>query len=439
MVFLLTLFSCTKDYLVPIGPHIPVETENLEAKYVETSITGIYDPYWRESDYLKVDVQDLSKEHLYEEDGLLNMTGTYDGLSSFNRGDTVELILKAAYDAEYLFLLIEWTDSDVDASRASWFWNGDTDPLKPDSTNGWTSQRNDDMLSLAFEIENASGSQGTFKNVGCATACHNGEMRPLTGSIDIWTWSLALSEPLGLAFDMNTNEDSGLVYDGGQISFERNALLANATRSGPAYEWNGDVQEITQLNGNSVILDPAFFLINKTVFLGDASLGQNLYLHDKKGCYHCHGEDGNGQGEIDNAPAFTNPKRSRLSRQGIIEYAGSENHSGQSYFNRLVGQERDDVIARIRGFAGVPGYYLNIPEEDNVDILSMSNANVARIEPENIKHQLFLSRKLNTGNEDDVVFDISVNQTYPFGIALMDNDGKNHIGSSKELLVFMDQ
>lgn len=52
------------------------------------------------------------------------------------------------------------------------------------------------------------------------------------------------------------------------------------------------------------------------------------------------------------------------------------------------------------------------------------------------KYQVLIVRKLKTNNTDDVQFDVSANKTYKFGIALMDNDGKNHIGSLVETLTF---
>ena len=356
---LVVIVSCTKDYFVPVPipmPHVPVETDSLKASFVSKPITSIHDPFWSHADYLRVDLVDLSTKNLYG-DGLLNMTGTYNGVSSFNGGDSTGLILKAAYDSNNVYLYIEWTDHSIDASRMSWLWNGDSDALKVDSTNGWTSQRNSDMLALAFEIQSASSASGSFSSVGCAAACHNGEMKPATGAVDIWSWSLALSEPVGIAFDMNANSDSGLVYDQGQISFSRNIVTDGDNRSGPAYEWDGEAQEITQLNGNDVILDPAYFLINKTPFKGNPVAGESIYFADKTGCYHCHGNKGEGHGEIDNGPAFTRPKMNRMSRESIIAYASSETHTGHTYFNKVPVDQRDNLLAKIRGFAGVPGYY----------------------------------------------------------------------------------
>lgn len=441
-IILLGIHSCTDDYFVPFPipvPEVPLETVNLEATYVSSPPTSVNSIYWQEADYSKVVMTDLSTHNLYSEDGLLNVTGTYNGVESFNGGADPELILKAAYDDINLYMLIEWTDSYLDASRSSWLWNGKPDPLKPDSANGWTSQRNDDKLALAFEIEPTSGPSGIFSNVGCVATCHQGTMKPETGNVDIWNWSLALSEPLGFAFDMHADQDSGLVFDEGQISFTRNITIAGDNRSGPVYEWSGATQEFTNLSGANVILDPAYYLVEKIPFTGNISYGEKLYFDENKGCFHCHGEDGNGNGDIDNGPAFTNVRMNRFSRENLINLASSPNHTGQTYFNKLSDSEQQDVIAKIRGFAGVPGFILNMPESANADLLSGSNQLLARLDSDNANYKVLLIRKLNTEKENDVVFDVSVSSSYTFGIALMDNDGKNHIGSSYESLIFLEK
>jgi hypothetical protein len=47
-------------------------------------------------------------------------------------------------------------------------------------------------------------------------------------------------------------------------------------------------------------------------------------------------------------------------------------------------------------------------------------------------------RKLQTGNPDDVQFDPATKKEYVFGVAVMDKDGKNHAGSPREILKFLD-
>lgn len=443
-LFLLLFVSfgtgCEKDYLVPFpipGPKIPVETEDLQAVFTDGSIDNVNARFWKEADYLRVEVVDLSTGKLYEEDGLLNQTGTYNGLLSFNEGVTPELLLRAAYDSVYLYILVEWTDSTKDVSRSSWLYNGPEDPFKVDSSSGWTSQWQDDQVALAFEIEPVNGAAGSFSSVGCAAACHDGGMKPNSGSLDIWNWSVAHTEPFGFAFDMHADAQQALENDDDQVTMKRNINEEGNNRSGPKYEWNGIAQETYLVDGTLSLLDPAYFLLEKTEFTGDAEIGDKIYQSADKGCYHCHGENGEGNGEVDNGPAFTNPRMNRFSRESLVLSAGSPEHTGHTYFDKVKPEDQIHLFARLRSFAGIPGYYLERPDSSQIDLLTKSNVRAARIEIENSTYKVLIKRKLNTGKPDDVQFTPQTKDLYEFGIAIMDADGKNHVGSMKENLIFL--
>jgi len=140
--------------------------------------------------------------------------------------------------------------------------------LKSDSTGGWTGQRNSDHIAFAFEIDNASSPAGSFSNVGCDASCHssggNAQMNPVSGKVDIWDWSLAVTAPLGYAADMIANSDS-FSTDAGNRMYVRN-INGFTHRSGPAFEWDGSSQNVTLANGQSSIVDPAFYIFNKQLF-----------------------------------------------------------------------------------------------------------------------------------------------------------------------------
>lgn len=427
---LLMLSSCEKDYFPqPPKPRVPVQTEMLEATYTTDAPSTLNHRYWNQADYIKITVEDLSLMNIYS-DGLLNMTGTYNGKSQFNNGLNPDIIMKAAYDNQKVYILIEWLDSDLDASTSSWLWNGPPDPLKNDPAMGWTSQRNSDKVSLAFEISETMSSAGTFSNVGCLAACHNGVMQPQTGSVDIWSWDVALSDPMGHALDMRVDAVTGIRYDDGQNIFNRNNA-GTTNSSGPQYEWNGLTQTVTRPNGTSVILDPAYYLLNKTDFTGDASAGDLIYASN---CASCHGSDAQGG----DGPALNKPASNRRSRSNIDLYAASFEHTGFTYYNSLTQTEKDNLLARLRGFAGVPGNYLKVPDGSAADIKALSNVFVSNItnEQNHTKYRVLLIRNLVTNNADDVQFTQPEGKKIVFGIALMDNDGKNHIGSPKQRIYF---
>lgn len=113
------------------------------------------------------------------------------------------------------------------------------------------------------------------------------------------------------------------------------------------------------------------------------------------------------------------------------------------YWGTLTTDEKNDVVAYLRGLSGVPGYFLNMPTGSNADIKIVSNVTPVQIvnamlpvTNEHTKYQVLIIRKLKTNNNDDAQFDLLTQKNYSFGVALMNNDGKNHIGSNIETLTF---
>jgi mono/diheme cytochrome c family protein len=443
-MFMLIGQNCRKDYYpLPPQPKTSTSTLTLEAVKVTTPPNTITAPYWNTADYLSVAAVSISKNQLYG-DGYLNMTGTYSGLTSFNKGSDPELTLKAAYDNENIYILIQWWDSSADFSNGSWLYNGPADSKKSDTANGWTSQRNCDHVALAFEIASASSSNGSFSSVGCSASCHSGSggnfMYPTNGKVDIWNWNTAHSSPLGYAEDMVATS-TGLSDDAGKRLWSSNNS-GSTSRSGPAYEWSGVTQNVTLANGSSAILDPAFYLMNRVPFKGNINIGDSIFHTIFPGndhsCATCHGNKGEG-GEYGAVNSVSLNGKSRLS---LISSMLSQPEMA-AYFPILDTNQQNDVIAYIRGLCGVPGSILSLPNGSNADITAVSN--VTPIDVKNAystktnrhtKYQVLLIRKLRTNNSDDVQFDSTPGNTYKFGIALMDNDGKNHIGALIETLTF---
>lgn len=427
--------SCEYDhYPVPPAPKVAKETTDLEAAYTTTAPTTLTAAYWKNADWKKVTASDLSTLKLYS-DGFLKMTGTYNGKTNFNGGTSPDITMKAAYDEQKLYILVEWVDNDFSPMFASTQWDGPADPLKSDSTGGWTSQGNSDKVALAFDISNATNSAGSFSAAGCASTCHNNSitaMKPASGKADLWCWDFAISEPLGYARDMVIDPSSGVTNDAGQPMLVRNKVDINNSRSAPAYEYNGTEQSVTRPDGKTTKLDPAYYLLNKTPFTGDPSKGETVYNNAVYGCGHCHppGEE---------APSFQSPIVNRKSRAEMVDKAS--NHEGSAYYFQVPVSDRDDLIAYIRGLAGLPGYYLTTPSGSNADIWTVSNTKpqVVNAFTANAKYQVLFIRNLLTGKDDDIQFSSPEGKDFTFGIALMDADGKNHIGSNKEKLRFLDK
>lgn len=406
----------------------------LRAVRVSAAPSGIDDTLWDSVPPLRPNLENISTQLLYG-DGQLNMTQTYNGLSEFNGGDPAGLELRAVHDGTTIYILAQWNDATFNVDRRRWLFNGPTDPLKPsDPATGWTSQKNEDRIALAFEITPAQSEFGTFAQVGCAASCHNTaavgglDMRPASGTVDMWHWKTARSEPLGYVDDQLSTADQGLADDAGTPIENRNGAAANNNRSGPATEWDGTTQAFTRWDGQMITLDPAYFILegHRRPFSGDAAAGNVVY---QANCALCHGS--NGQGGI--GPAFTDIAIARIPPAELYADSAAPAHPGASIFNGLSAQQQTDVLARVRGFAGVPGYFLTPPSGSVADVRTQSDVSVNLItNTDRTQYRLLTIRPLNTGHDDDTQF--APGSQYPFGVALMDDDGRNHIGSKKETL-----
>ena len=443
---LVLAYGCQKDYHYvtppPPPPHIPGLTTTLEAWKATTPPNSVSSAYWKTSDYYKVVSENMSTGLTYS-DGWLNMTGTFDGMTAFNKGNNPNLVLKAAYDDNNLYLYAEWRDTTLDLSNGSWMFFGKSDPKKSDPTDGWTAQRNADHIAFAFDIDgNASGAAGSFATVGCQASCHgtgsSANMLPQTGKVDIWDWNLATSVPLSYVHDKIATS-SGLTDDAGTPCAVRNAT-GNPSRSGPAYEWDTTNQYYTNPFGQKVLLNKAFYLLNKTPMIGNAANGKVIYESPGQpgDCISCHGANGAGGSEL----AINGIGENKKSRVGLI--AGMDNVADMApYWSPLTDAQKNDVIAYMRGMSGLPGNYLQVPTGSCSDIITQSNLTPIGIENamsaaknQHGVYQILIVRKLKTNNPDDVQFDLTKSKTYNFGVALMDNDGKNHIGSKLITLTF---
>jgi cytochrome c553 len=414
VLVILILSACTYDVNpLPPGPPIPEETTNLEAEYVSAPPSSINSPFWRTADYVVSGLENISTGEVNPADGALNTNGMLSGLTDFNKGDSSGIIIKAAYDDENLYILTEWTDNSYQGYQLNWLYNGPKDPTKPaEDSAGWTSQKNDDNLIFDFDAGNSTR--------------------------DIWKWSLALSEPLGYAFDMYDN-GSGEVTDNGDWTLERNSA-GGTNRSGPAYEWSGEVQEVERALIPVTRLDPALYLFSTKTFEGDVEQGELLYQAE---CASCHGSTGNGlsdeQGGFDSFVPMTDPTLNRKDPSAFEASLSASQHSGNSYWNGLTAEEKTDVIARIRGFAGIPGYVLNKSAGTDPDVIAISDVNVALVDiksRDKTIYKVLMVRPLVTNKSDDVQFTLSEQREFSFNIYLTDDDSENRVGITDKTLIF---
>lgn len=406
----LAMMACTYYENEPIklpSPEIPNPTTTLEATSVTTLPNKITSNYWKTADYLQITAQNQITSQVSSEDGIFNTSGSYNGILDFNNGKNPRIELRAAYTTDSIYILVTWRDTTYNGSQNNWLFDGPSDPKKPGSTAGWTSQRSDDTFTLSFDM-------GASKR-------------------DEWNWSLALSESLGYAIDMIDN-GAGPTTDAGNKTYLRNIAGAD-DRSGPLYDWDGVQQELQRKPAGFTILDPGFYLLNKKLFTGNPLQGDVIYQAE---CSSCHGTtaDGNGTANPSFKPLNLPGQFNRWTRQAIDAFGpdGAVHEGGSHYPTGEI--DRQDLFARLRGFSGIPGYYLENPTGSSSDVRSVSNVQLAKIDPINSKgYSVLVMRALNTSNTDDVVFN-PAQLTYNFHLFFGDNDHLNRIGLLNQQLTF---
>jgi hypothetical protein len=409
---LAVLMACESEKKYPPKGYLPVTpkaTDKLEAAYFWTPQDKLSSSYWKNASYVEASLSDISKLKLYF-DGYLNMTGTYHGMSGFNRGKDPKVKLRAGYDTEYLYIMVEWKDTTCNASYMTWLWQGPEDIYKQDTAIDWTSQRNNDNVVLLFNHEN-------------------------TSLKDAWKWSMAYTAPFDMALNLKADESG--------ITDEVKPLYRNSSnespRSGPLYEWNGERQEVLLPDGTTKILDPAYYLLdeNKQLYAGNVSQGEGIF-NNTADCKYCHGYNGDGNAESFNdggvlADVFTN----KYSRQGLIDFISSSGHqgSGGQYFGRIKNDsvKVENLLSFLRGIAGVPGNVLVKPE-GVPEINAISNISVGGIQKKNEVYKVLFKRKLVTENTNDV--DFIPGNTYTISIQFSDNDEINYVGATGIELTF---
>ena len=310
-----------------------------------------------------------------------------------------------------IFILAEWNDSTLDATGKDWLWEGPNDPYKTSDSSKWTTQKNDDKLILNFNYP--EGQQNKK---------------------DIWVWGVNISEPLGYAVDMVEKSDNSVLNDIGTPMFVRNG---GESKSGPAYEYNGESQIVTKSNNAKGTLDPGYFLFNKTPYLGNPVSGKTIF---KNACAECHGEKADGVNDIGyNAPSLNQLWFYSISRatikSNIVDY--SIHGDGASHAETLSDEQLNDIIAWIRGLAGLPAYYIQKPSGSIADVLCVSNIQTGKINIKNKNgYKVLFTRKLNTGNSDDMTFEPQNGTDYSIDIKLCNADSVNFVGAINQVLKF---
>jgi len=411
-----------------------------------------------------------STGHVYS--GEFNMTGSKDGLTPF------PVDVRAAYDDTYLYMRFRWEDATEtnDVNRRRWYFNPGAaaipdwdaqfslitehpDAMVEQVSTGWSSNLNDDKFAVAWAIGDPDGittdgtneanlpAGTTFTQGGCAVACHGSlGMAPPDGLIDLWHWKTSRSNPLGYVNDQWGGDGTSRSTDTNQTLESRNRVSDNA--SGPSKVLNPAAANVVVdkdagtaaitfdsiLNG-PITLDGRFFLTGDaamSIESTDAVGGDAVYASN---CQTCHGADGKGSGQDFAKTGLT------WTRAEIVNKANNVTpHGGgdKGLDGTVTEADTDRLIARIRAFAGAPGYTLSENSGANFaadDVPVVSNFTDV-YDPATGEYTVIVRRKLETGDTtQDVQFSDQM-ATYLFGLAVMDFDGQNHAGAPLMELTF---
>jgi len=411
------------------------QTTDLEARKV--SDEGAALNYLQSGDFYKVTVTNEEGSLNWTYPGEFNMTGSKNGIGP------IDVTMRAAYTSTDLYLMLTWQDKTKtnDLNRRRWLFNV-KDLFPPDGfipgfnetvpvQEGWSVNLNDDKFGLMFAIDNpdnitTDGTNNiglpagtTFTQHGCGVACHAAlDMAPPNGKVDLWHWKTSRSNPQGLVNDQWGGDGAKRSTDPGTPTEVRNFLAGgNNKTSGPDQVWDGTAQVV---NGRT--LDPADFLLSGHTLKieGDANAGQTIY---EQRCQGCHQANGKGVGKDLTSPALARWTSAQLKAKvktgSMAQYMpGAPNPSDTDVNN---------IVARLRGFFGVPGYILGVPApgESSGDLVVLNAGNVYNAATGT--YTVVVKRKLDTG---DAAFDVKFEpgKPYIFGLAIMDRDGKNHAG-----------
>ncbi len=251
--------------------------------------------------------------------------------------------VKALYDTENIYFLMEWTDPSNTESVMKKEWSYD------ETSSEWTqSGVDEDRFFFMFDAGN-NGAEGA----DCASMCHFDPSQDKSvmgttggGNVDVWHWKAARTNPIGLSDDKwwDGEAKDGRKSDAKTIG----AYMDNKNAEGTGPMWSGPINE------------------DGFIILGEGQTTENLTLFDENSA------------------------------------------TDQTY----------------------PGYVLNMNADGSrwADVYAKGAFN-------NGVWTLEFKRELNTGNADDVAFDID--KEIQATMAVTDNDGHIHSGVAPFLIKFV--
>ncbi len=313
-----------------------------------------------------------------------------------NQGGSFILAMKAAYDTERLYLLFQWPDSRPDRLGPRLIW----EPSRPLVSAGcdtllvscaWRLVDDDeDRLAVMWDMGDARDGSGAFRERGCQVACH-GNMHPLAGSVDIWQWRAARTNPQNFPLIGNFRvgfADDGYADGAGRVDDPGLSFFRDNYRFVPCGDGNEQpvphrIPDALDANQQPTIRDNDFM----------------------RPCEYVYERSSFSFGVC----SRQNPCR-LFEQNDVLDWVSGDDLSATLLNRPLSGgarESRHDVEARGRWDAVVsPG-----------DIQRKGT------------WTLELSRRLTVGRSEDIDFSVARQEPYRLAVAIMNDSGRIHSGS----------
>lgn len=306
-----------------------------------------------------------------------------------NQGGSFLASVKVVHDSTRIYFLVEWPDQTPNRLGPRLIWQLGNFPLPDDCDSlaidrAWRLTSDDeDRLSIMWDMGDARDSRGTFREVGCAVACH-GNMHPTSGSVDIWQWRAARTNPLQFPLTSSRRvgfADDGYADGGGRINDPGRSFYRENYRL------------IPDITGELV---PAPLGLPAADFTTNDRMRPCEYVYEPRAVdFSCNTRD--------------NPCRV-VEQEQVTEWVQGDDLSAFLLYRPLdeVSREsRHDVEARGRFNLFISGGGFRKGT-----------------------WTLEMSRLLRVGRSEDLDFDLNRAEPYHMAIAIMDNTGRIHSGST---------
>jgi len=314
------------------------------------------------------------------------------GLFDPYTGEEYAFSMRAGYNGDDIYFLLEWDDESDSKDRQSWYFDGDAKLWKGEHkyANELDDKFYEDKFAFLFPIGDVDG----FATGTCYSTCHTSTpvvtakdkhtrhyLNKEGDKVDMWHWKRVRGTYLGQV------DDQKMLYDDPAEGSGANGRTGDGTGSG-GYSNNSQTLAIT---GTGV------------------EVSIPLYVIPEMADYYWISQD-----EIDNGTA---KMITAVDENGVLTYEGGTINPADGGYEQGVGTKR------------LPSVTTKAFTLGRADISISANHTGSGWVCE-------FTRKMNTGDEDDVVFDI--NQELPFGFAIFNNAAIAH-GIKPGLLMKFEQ